>query len=208
MTVSDGTSTVTADVTVTVNEPQPVVCPKPRNFQGESYWDEGEFGAHMSWMAASYEYSLDRFEVYRSTDGVEFEMVKRIVNTPSITRYECMDQVDAAGLYYYRIIAFYQNECESDYVEIEVQVHDYTAVGENLADNVAVYPNPTSGVVNVKANAMQQITVVNMMGQVVMMQNIDTDEVTVDLSAFDNGMYLVNIVTENGTVVKILNVLR
>ena len=208
VTVSDGTSTVTADVTVTVNEPQPVVCPTPRNFQGESYWDEGEFGAHMSWMAASYEYSLDRFEVYRSTDGVEFEMVKRIVNTPSITRYECMDQVDAAGLYYYRIIAFYQNECESDYVEIEVQVHDYTAVGENLADNVAVYPNPTSGLVNVKANAMQQITVVNMMGQVVMMQNIDTDEVTVDLSAFDNGMYLVNIVTENGTVVKILNVLR
>ena len=62
--------------------------------------------------------------------------------------------------------------------------------------------------VNVKAKAIQQITVVNMMGQVVMTQDIDNDEVMIDMSAFDNGMYLINIVTENGKAVKILNVLR
>ena len=205
VTVSDGASTVTANVTVTVTE---VVCPMPKRFQGESYWNEGEFGAHLMWSAAVYEYTLEKFEVYRSTDGTEFDMVKRIVNTPSITRYECMDQVDEPGLYYYRIKAFYLNGCESDFAQIEIQVQDYTGVGENLADKVAMYPNPTSGMVNIKANAMLQVSVVNMMGQVVLMQNIDTDEAVIDMSTFDNGMYLVNIMTENGNVVKMLNVLR
>ena len=208
VTVSDGTNTATADVTVTVEEPQPVVCPKPRNLTVTNYWDEGEFGAHLSWDAATYEYALDRFEVYRSADNLDFKMVQRIVNTPSITHYECDDQVEAPGLYFYRVIAFYQNDCQSDYVSAEVEIHDYTGVGEDWTNNVLVYPNPTSGMVNIKAEAIQQISVVNMMGQVVMLQSVDTNEVMIDMSTFQSGVYLVNIITENGNVVKVLNVLR
>ena len=208
VTVSDGTSTASADVTVTVEEPQPVVCPKPRNLAVTNYWDEGEFGAHFSWDKADYEYTLDKFEIERSDDGLNFKVVQRIVNTPSISHYECDDPVDVPGLYFYRISAFYQNECQSDYINAEVIIHDYTGVGEDLANNVSVYPNPTSGMVNIKAEAMQQITVVNMMGQIVMTQNVDADEVTIDMSMFRSGMYLVNIITEKGNIAKVLNVLR
>jgi len=208
VTVSDGTSTASADVTVTVEEPQPVVCPKPRNLAVTNYWDEGEFGAHFSWDKADYEYTLDKFEIERSDDGLNFKVVQRIVNTPSISHYECDDPVDVPGLYFYRISAFYQNECQSDYINAEVIIHDYTGVGEDLANNVSVYPNPTSGMVNIKAEAMQQITVVNMMGQIVMTQNVDADEVTIDMSMFQSGMYLVNIITEKGNIAKVLNVLR
>ena len=208
VTVSDGTSTASADVTVTVEEPQPVVCPKPRNLAVTNYWDEGEFGAHFSWDKANYEYTLDKFEIERSDDGLNFKVVQRIVNTPSISHYECDDPVDEPGLYFYRISAFYQNECQSDYINAEVIIHDYTGVGEDLANNVSVYPNPTSGMVNIKAEAMQQITVVNMMGQIVMTQNVDADEVTIDMSMFQSGMYLVNIITEKGNIAKVLNVLR
>ena len=208
VTVSDGTSTASVDVTVTVEEPQPVVCPKPRNLAVTNYWDEGEFGAHFSWDKADYEYTLDKFEIERSDDGLNFKVVQRIVNTPSISHYECDDPVDVPGLYFYRISAFYQNECQSDYINAEVIIHDYTGVGEDLANNVSVYPNPTSGMVNIKAEAMQQITVVNMMGQIVMTQNVDADEVTIDMSMFRSGMYLVNIITEKGNIAKVLNVLR
>ncbi len=207
VTVSDGTSTASAEVTVTVENPV-VVCPKPRNFVGVNYWDEGEFGARLSWDRSNYEYTLDRFEIERSIDGIVFETVKRIVNTPSISHYECMDQVERPGLYFYRIRAFYQNECQSDYIEIEVEVHDYTGVSEDQASNVTLYPNPTSGVVNIKAESIQQITIVNMMGQVVITQSFGTDEAVLDLSAFNNGMYLVNVMTENGRFVKVLNVIR
>jgi Peptidase family C25, C terminal ig-like domain./Peptidase family C25./Propeptide_C25. len=208
VTVSDGINTASAMVIVIVNDPAPVVCPTPEHFVGVSYWDEGEFGAHMSWDRAEYEYTLERFEIYRSEDEISFELVRRIVNTPSITHYECYDQVEHGGSYIYRIMAFYQNECVSDPVDIEVLITDYTSVGENWSENVEVYPNPTTGNLNVKAEAMRHITVINTIGQVVMTQDVDADEVVIDLSAYDNGMYFVNIMTENGNIVKPVNVLR
>ncbi|MBQ4206309.1 MAG: T9SS type A sorting domain-containing protein, partial [Bacteroidales bacterium] len=158
--------------------------------------------------AADYEYTLDRFEIYRSENGIDFDLVQRIVNTPSLTHYEVVDVVKLPGIYTYRIIAFYQNDCESDYAEIEVEVIGDDNVGETLTANVAMYPNPTFGLVTIKAEAMSQLTVVNVMGQVLMTQAIDNDEVVLDMSSFENGMYLVNIITDNGNVVKVLNVLR
>lgn len=208
VTVDDGLNTAAADVTVMVNEPQLVNCPTPSHFMGHNYYDDGEFGAHLSWERVNYEYTLDRFELYRSDDNLEYKMVKRIVNTPSISHYECDDQVDEPGLYYYRIIAFYQNDCHSDFVQIDVDIYDYTGVDENIAGDVMIYPNPTSGLVSIKAEAMRQVSVVNVMGQVLMTQTVDNDEVTIDMSAFENGMYLVSIKTENGNVVKRLNVIR
>ena len=208
VTVDDGENTASADVEITVTDPSAVVCPAPKGFAGTSFYDDGEFGARLSWDKAQYEFTLDRFEIYRSEDGIDFKMVQRIVNTPSITHYECADVVDKGGLYFYRIVAFYQNDCESEPVEIDVLVIDYTSVSENSAENVVVYPNPTSGNVNVVAEGMLQISVVNMMGQVVMIQSVDADEVMIDMSAFDNGMYLLNIMTENGNIVKRINVLR
>ena len=206
--VDDGVDTASAEVTVTVTEPQPVDCPKPRNFNGEEYFDEGEFGARLSWDKANYEYTLDRFEIYRSDTGFDFDLIYRIVNTPSISHYEVRDRVENPGFYLYRIIAFYQNDCHSDYVQIEVELTGDDAVNENEAVNVELYPNPTAGNVTVKADAMREIAVVNVMGQVVMRQVVDNNVVAIDMSAFENGMYFINVITENGKVVKTLNVIR
>lgn len=190
------------EAVVTIEE---VVCPSPENFTAEYYYDEGEFGARLAWDRAVCEYTLDRFEICRSVDGENFEMVKRIVNTPSITHYECVDIVEKAGDYYYRIIAFYQNECQSDPIDIELFV---TSVGEDWAENITLYPNPSSGKVNVKAEMMRMITVVNVTGQVLMTQDVANDEAVIDMSAFENGMYLVNIITDRGKISKIINIVR
>ena len=208
VTVNDGENTASSEVEIEVREPGQVVCPGPQSFGGEPYYDSGEIGAHLSWDKAIYEYTLDRFEIYRSNDGVEYKMVQRIVNTPSISHYECIDLVSEPGLYFYRIVAFYQNDCASDPVELNLVVDDPSGVSEDATENVSIYPNPTSGNVNIVANGMQQITVYNMMGQVVMIQSVDNDNVTIDLSAYNNGMYLVDIITENGNIVKTVNVIR
>ena len=180
-------------------------CPKPENYTGAYYWEDNEFGVRLAWDKAEYTYTLDRFEIYRSTDNNEFILVNRIVNTPSITHYECMDVLEEAGNYVYRIIAFYQNGCESDPEDIEITV---TSVDDQNLGYVSLYPNPTNGIVNVKADGLKRLQIVNMMGQVLSSQEVNEDEVTIDLSSFDKGMYLVIVTTGQGTIVKKINVLK
>ena len=177
-------------------------CPQPEHFKGESYYDNGEFGARLSWDKAQYEYTLDRFEVYRSTDGVDFKLVQRIVNTPSISHYQCDDRVDQPGRYFYRIIAFYQDDCQSEPLQIEVEVLNYQAVDEHAANQVALYPNPTSGQVTVTSENLQQISIVNSLGQILRHFQAEGDKVSIDLSTFGRGIYMLMIHTENGIFAK------
>ena len=95
-------------------------------------------------------------------------------------------------------------DCE---INSEPVICEVTSIGETTSQ-VSVYPNPTYGIVNIKAEGMQRVTVVNTMGQVLMTREINQDEYTLDLSAFGNGMFMVNVTTSQGTIVKKINVLR
>jgi len=178
-------------------------CPSPENFEGEYYWEDYEFGARLAWDRPNYTSELNKFEVYRSTDGVDYEMIKRIVNVPYMSHYEALDILDEAGNYFYRVIAYYNDECESEPVEIIVNV---TSVDENEIQDVSVYPNPTSGMITVKAEMMNRIEVINSVGQIVLTKEIDDNEASLDTTSFGSGVYFVNIMTVNGNIVRKINV--
>ncbi len=82
--------------------------------------------------------------------------------------------------------------------------------------NVALYPNPTNGITNVRIQAKKQsdakISVVNLLGQVVMLKEVSltegTNSVQLDMSDYAGGIYNVTISTTNGSVVKKLNVTK
>ena len=170
-------------------------CPGPKNFAGEYYWEDSEFGAKLSWDRAEYGSTLDRFEVYRGTDQGNFKLVNRIVNTPSITHYECMDVLEETGNFFYRIIAFYQNGCESEPIDIEIMV---TGIGETHSGNIALYPNPTEGKVTVTSENLKQIRIVNSLGQTVSQIDADSNSVTVDLAPFGKGLYVILVHSDEG----------
>ena len=66
----------------------------------------------------------------------------------------------------------------------------------------AIYPNPTNGDLHVNTNAdMKSITIFNMLGQMVYNREFEGTETIINMAQFDNGIYMVNIVTENGTSV-------
>ena len=71
-----------------------------------------------------------------------------------------------------------------------------------------IYPNPTTGKLYIKAAAMQQITVANALGQVMMTETVSGDETMIDMSAFEAGVYMVRVATENGTTVKRVSVIK
>ena len=73
---------------------------------------------------------------------------------------------------------------------------------------IAIYPNPTSGDLHINATAMKHISIVNTMGQVVYNQDVNTDETVIDMAKFESGIYMVNIITENGSSVKRITVTK
>ena len=178
-------------------------CPSPENFEYDCYWEDNEFYIRLVWDKADYESELDRFEVYKATDESEFEMIKRIVNVPYMTHYEAIDIVEEPGDYYYKVIAIYNDGCESEPVETLIIL---TAVDENAMKNVQIYPNPTSGLIVVMAEMMNGIEVFNSLGQMILVKDVENDEVSLDLSSFGSGIYFISILTENGNIVSKINV--
>ena len=178
-------------------------CPSPENFENDCYWEDNEFYVRLAWDKADYESELDRFEVYKATDESEFEMIKRIVNVPYMTHYEAIDIVEEPGDYYYKVVAIYNDGCESEPVETLIVL---TAVDENAMKNVQIYPNPTSGLIVVMAEMMNGIEVFNSLGQMILVKDVENDEVSLDLSSFGSGIYFISILTENGNIVSKINV--
>jgi hypothetical protein len=108
-----------------------------------------------------------------------------------------------AGTYTFGVVAVY-DECESEMVEVEFV---YDAVAENEVIN-AIYPNPTSSDLHINATAMKHISVYNAMGQMVYDQDVTGDEVILNMGQYEAGVYMVNVITENGSSVKRITVVK
>lgn len=152
---------------------------------------------------------LDHYNVYRSTTNGNYQ---KIAETKE-GRY--FDEI-AKGTYYYQVTAVYtrgEESCESEaalaysdttmnYVVVEV-----TAIDENGVKGMMIYPNPTDDHLNITAENMRRITIVNALGQMVYDREANSDETIINMSQFDAGIYLVRITTENGVAVKRVSVL-
>jgi hypothetical protein len=68
---------------------------------------------------------------------------------------------------------------------------------------INVYPNPTTGKVIIKAERMQRLDVADMHGRKITGSNInDEDATSIDLSELPKGIYLIKVITIEGTAVK------
>lgn len=81
-----------------------------------------------------------------------------------------------------------------------------TGVDENKG--IAMYPNPTDGIVKISSVGMSHITMVNVLGQVIYDADIDGEEMNLDMTQYEAGIYMVRVATENGVSVQRLTVAR
>ena len=82
------------------------------------------------------------------------------------------------------------------------------AVEENEINDISIYPNPANAYLNIEVENMSHISIVNTLGQVVYDKEICNDKEVVDMTQYNNGIYLVRITTENGIIVKQVSVKR
>lgn len=178
-------------------------CQPPTDFNGQYQWNGENFGTQLTW---SYDVDPQSFKVYRSVDGQNYSLLATVDKTAR----EYFDEA-GAGEYYYKVTAF-RSYCEStpawvnenqDYVYVAV-----TSVNEDSNEGCKVYPNPANAMVCVEAEGMEQVTIYNVMGQVVYQQHCSEDGVVISTSDLVSGIYTISIKTAQGNLTKRFSVIR
>ncbi|MDD4848941.1 MAG: T9SS type A sorting domain-containing protein, partial [Bacteroidales bacterium] len=80
----------------------------------------------------------------------------------------------------------------------------FTAIEENAANTIQVYPNPAQNQVNIYGEGIRNIKIINQIGQTV----FTTDKSTVDVTLFNDGIYFFEIETNKDVVVQKVIVLH
>jgi len=77
---------------------------------------------------------------------------------------------------------------------------------ENKDKSIVIYPNPTTGKITIKANNINSVEVLDISGKLVceIASSLPprNDVVEIDISSFSKGIYILNIITDNGIVVE------
>ena len=114
-----------------------------------------------------------------------------------------LDVSDIVGNHGFYIAFIYTSSDEAaasweiDYVKVTGQ--HLTAVNENAATTVGVYPNPASAQVSFTLDSDAQVSVFDMTGRMVREMNATAGEAQLNVSELENGVYFVNFRYANGT---------
>ena len=124
----------------------------------------------------------------------------QLIGTTTETSYVDTGLVNGQ-MYCYTVRTHCSNgeSANSDWICVTGGVND---VEENTADMVEVYPNPSTGYVTIKAEDMNTISVFNLEGQKLMSYNVNANSEILDFSNFGAGVYMVQVITNNGSVVR------
>ena len=151
------------------------------------------------------------YNVYRSADGHDYDLIG--VVTGSAMHFD--DHDTNMETCYYQVTAINTivgGECESAPAMAVDGIHDYVTVHTDGVseqdDDIRVYPIPTHGQVTVEAEEMRQLTVTNILGHTIYETQTDATSITLDLSQYGTGMYLIRISSEKGVCVKRVSVVR
>ena len=71
-----------------------------------------------------------------------------------------------------------------------------------------MYPNPASHQITIEAEGMNQVTLINMLGQMVYDVALEGDMTTISLAGYESGLYMVRINTEKGVITKQISVVK
>lgn len=156
----------------------------------------------LNWKTES-EKETNRFEIYRSDDGTNFEYltsVKALGNTNSGKSYFITDERPLSGISYYKL-GIVSNSGETEYSDLK-SVQRYLS-----ADKIHIIPNPATDHVSIGYTALHTesctLTITDAMGHVVY-QTEETIEKgmktwNLDATKFAKGIYTVTVVSVDST---------
>ncbi len=190
--------------------------PLVENAEGEyTCYNEPEgwkYGATLSWKKPNENvpcWDLMKFNIRRniSTGKEGFEDWEIVATVPFVegqTDYTYFDQAPVGNSYGYVITTVYQKngeEREGLNTDLTVLNISVTGIGEQEA-KIAVYPNPTKGLVKLEGASVQHVSIVNVYGQILLDAETDGNPLEFDLSSYGKGIYMMQITSDFGHSVK------
>ncbi|HPR58621.1 MAG TPA: T9SS type A sorting domain-containing protein, partial [Bacteroidales bacterium] len=102
---------------------------------------------------------------------------------------------------YYGTVVFNTNNATTPVIDIPVHLHK---TGDNVGEitgntGLSMFPNPAKDVVTIEAADITNVTIVNNLGQVVYDRPADADNVQIQTSNLERGIYIVHIQTVSQT---------
>jgi hypothetical protein len=89
---------------------------------------------------------------------------------------------------------------------IRLQMGSNVGMEEDLLDNVSIYPNPSNGIINIEFTNNQNsgLIIRDAFGKVVLKKNISSTS-SIDLTSFSKGLYMIEITSNNQSIIKKLS---
>jgi len=165
----------------------PCNLPPPQNLWGYEILPNI---AHLNWQTPEPTGDLLGYNVYRNNQKINPEIVSSLF-------YE--DNLTNPSQYFYFITAVYP-ECEAPSDTISLLI---TNLPEKENRGITIFPNPATNFVNIKSqHSINQISIMNNLGLVVFSGDFESLSVQINTSGFNKGIYVIQVKTLEGIVVK------
>lgn len=182
------TTTNTVDLTTPENEEEDVTsCPKYE-------WEEIV--------------GVANYEIWVDSDSDFSDPTKNVTEEPT---YQCASPLDKNGIYYWKVRASTSLDTTDWSPVYSFKVEGYAGIEDEFTSGaVDIYPNPTSGVfdltINSFVNDVYNVTITDITGKLIYQQEIECksgeNNLSLNLTGQQNGIYLVNIRKHDKTVTK------
>ncbi|MFT3980845.1 MAG: autotransporter-associated beta strand repeat-containing protein [Ferruginibacter sp.] len=157
----------------------------------------------LRWKTAS-EINLQRFEVERSEDALQFTALSSVnaMNTNGTHSYEYTDIFPSEkAIAYYRLKMI---DTDGSYTYSPVE-----KVRRNIKDNISVFPNPAKDIITVSYAALAEpatLSILAMDGKIVQQYRLaeGSSQLKADITTLAKGYYIISIAGEQTTAVRLL----
>ncbi len=188
----NGTTVYGTEMSFTTDNQQQETCPSPTNVEATSITDNS---AVISWTQQG---DVTSWDVnYRVAGADSWNTVSTSSNPHTLTG------LTPETSYEVQVIAHCTNGVTSDpsatITLTTTGINDYT-----LDNSVTVFPNPTTGLVQIKNEEwrMENVEVYDVYGKLLNVMSVNDHTVNLDLSGYAKGTYFVKVTTEKGVVTK------